>query len=123
MWWHARVWVGAVGASPVARGMTSLYPPLMKTAISLPDELFEKAEQVAARLQVSRSELYARALAAYLREHDGARITREIDRVLGDQPARLDPVLTRVQLASLGPDEGSLEDWVALDDRRRGTRG
>jgi hypothetical protein len=89
----------------------------VKTAISLPDDLFQKAERVAARLKVSRSELYARALAAYLREHDGDRITHEIDRVLRSEPTRLDPVLARVQAASLGPDEGALEDWVDLPDR------
>jgi predicted transcriptional regulator len=35
----------------------------MTTAISIPDDLFEKAEEVAERLKVSRSQLYARAIA------------------------------------------------------------
>jgi len=94
----------------------------MKTAISLPDDLFHKAERVAARLKVSRSELYARALAAYLREHDGDQVTRAIDRVLQGQPPLLDPVLARAQAVSLGPDEGPLEDWVDLN-ARSGKRG
>jgi predicted DNA-binding protein len=34
----------------------------MKTAISLPDEVFESAEQLAKRLGKSRSELYALAI-------------------------------------------------------------
>jgi len=38
----------------------------MKTAISLPDELFERGEQAARRLGLNRSELYARALDKFL---------------------------------------------------------
>lgn len=97
----------------------------MKTAISLPDPLFEKAERAAARLKVSRSELYARALAAYLREHDGDQITRAIDGCLAG--VRPDPALTRLGAASAGPDEGGFEDWVApgrlAPKKRRGRRG
>ena len=39
----------------------------MKTAISLPDELFAAAEKLAERLGVSRSQLYATALAEHYR--------------------------------------------------------
>ncbi len=84
----------------------------MKTAISLPDDLFQTAERAARRLRLSRSELYARALEAYLREHEGERITQAIDRVLRRAPQRLDSVLSRLQAASVGPDEGPLEDWA-----------
>lgn len=38
----------------------------MKTAVSIPNEVFEDAEQLARRSGVSRSELYARALKALL---------------------------------------------------------
>ena len=38
----------------------------MKTAVSLPDELFERAEELAARLGKSRSQVYREALAEYL---------------------------------------------------------
>jgi metal-responsive CopG/Arc/MetJ family transcriptional regulator len=38
----------------------------MKTAISIPDLLFDEAEKLAQRLGMSRSELYAKALAAYI---------------------------------------------------------
>jgi len=41
----------------------------MKTAISIPDRVFRSAEQLAARLGVSRSELYSKALAALVNEH------------------------------------------------------
>ncbi|MBW2720031.1 MAG: ribbon-helix-helix protein, CopG family [Deltaproteobacteria bacterium] len=38
----------------------------MKTAVSVPNEVFERAERLAKRLKVSRSELYSRALREYL---------------------------------------------------------
>ncbi len=40
----------------------------MKTAVSLPNELYERAEQAAAQLGVNRSQLYARALTKYLQD-------------------------------------------------------
>lgn len=62
----------------------------MKTAISLDDETFQAAEELARTLGISRSELYATALRKYLRERDDARITEAINRVL-DNPASADP--------------------------------
>ena len=53
----------------------------MKTAISLPDELFSQAEQMAAQLQVSRSELYSRALSEFLARHTPDRVTDALDAV------------------------------------------
>jgi metal-responsive CopG/Arc/MetJ family transcriptional regulator len=40
------------------------YTSAMKTAVTIPDRVFQSAEKLAARLSVSRSELYARALAS-----------------------------------------------------------
>lgn len=85
----------------------------MKTAISLPDPLFEEAERVAARLGLSRSELYARAISRFVREQSGDAITEAINRVVGKLPPALDPVLARLQTASLATDEGGFEDWVS----------
>jgi metal-responsive CopG/Arc/MetJ family transcriptional regulator len=41
----------------------------MKTAISLPDSIFEAAEKLAKRFGISRSQLYANAVTEYLRDH------------------------------------------------------
>ena len=51
----------------------------MKTAISLPDDLFASADEFAERAELSRSELYARALREYLERHDHDRITAQLD--------------------------------------------
>jgi predicted DNA-binding protein len=53
----------------------------MKTAISLPDEVFRQAERLAARLKKSRSELYREAVAEYVARHDPEAITETVDRV------------------------------------------
>jgi hypothetical protein len=93
----------------------------MKTAISLPDLLFEEAERVAARLGLSRSELYARAITRFVREQSGDAITEAINRVVGTVGPMLDPVLARLQAASLATDEGGFDDWVSAPKvRRRG---
>jgi predicted transcriptional regulator len=46
----------------------------MKTAISIPDDVFEEAERLADRLQTSRSQLYTRALAEFVARHDEDRV-------------------------------------------------
>jgi len=53
----------------------------MKTAISLPDDVFEQAERLARRLRKSRSELYREALAEYVARHDPEGITEAMNRV------------------------------------------
>lgn len=52
----------------------------MKTAISLPDELFEAAEEIAKRLSLSRSELYARAIAEFVAKWSADEVRESYDR-------------------------------------------
>lgn len=47
----------------------------MKTAVSVPDEVFQRAERLAKRMRVSRSELYSRALREYLARHAPDEVT------------------------------------------------
>ena len=56
----------------------------MKTAISVPNEVFERAERLAKRLRVSRSELYSRALREYLGRHSPDEVTEALDAVCED---------------------------------------
>ena len=73
----------------------------MKTAISLPDDLFRLADALARRLGVSRSELYATAVAEFLAKHQHAKVTERLDQVYAQQPSRLDRRLRRAQGRSL----------------------
>ena len=75
----------------------------MKTAISLPDPLFEAAEQLARQLGKSRSQLYADALREYLERRRDEDITRRLNEIYDAEPelAELDPVLDALQLEVL----------------------
>lgn len=80
----------------------------MKTAISIPDPLFEAAERLARRRGTSRSQLYAEALAAYLERHQEDDVTERLNAIYGADPelSKLDPVLEQMQYRSLPK-----EDW------------
>lgn len=73
----------------------------MKIAISIPDDLFRSADTLAERIGVSRSELYATAVAEFLAKHHGQRVTERLDQVYGTQPSQLDPKLRRAQARAL----------------------
>lgn len=53
----------------------------MKTAISIPDKVFQEAEKLAKRLKKSRSQLYAEAVAEYTARHDSDEITESWNRL------------------------------------------
>jgi hypothetical protein len=71
----------------------------MKTAISLPDPIFHSAERLAARLGISRSELYRRAIETLLERHDQSTITSQLDAIYGTGATDpgLDPDLAVLQ--------------------------
>jgi metal-responsive CopG/Arc/MetJ family transcriptional regulator len=73
----------------------------MKVALSIPDELFESAETLTRRLGVSRSRLYATALAEYVAKNRGRRITERLDAVYAAEDSRLPATLRRLQSRSL----------------------
>jgi metal-responsive CopG/Arc/MetJ family transcriptional regulator len=54
----------------------------MKTAISLPANIFDRASRRASDLGVSRSEFFARAADSYLEELDAHSVTKQIDAAL-----------------------------------------
>ncbi len=53
----------------------------MKTAVSLPDEVFDQAERLARRLKKSRSQLYREAVAEYVARHDLDAVTSAMNDV------------------------------------------
>jgi len=69
----------------------------MKTAISIPDEVFTSAEQFAKRQHLSRSELYSRAVNEYVEEHKTMQVREKLDEVYSTEPSKLDPALTQLQ--------------------------
>jgi metal-responsive CopG/Arc/MetJ family transcriptional regulator len=73
----------------------------MKTAVSVPDNLFRQADSAARRLGVSRSELYSKAIEEFLRKQSSKAITERLNEVYSRQTAKVDPVLHRAQVRSL----------------------
>jgi metal-responsive CopG/Arc/MetJ family transcriptional regulator len=78
----------------------------MKTAISLPDALFESAEALAHQLGVSRSQLFANAVAQFIAHHDQSRVTERLNAVYSDAAAEHpDLGLAALQARSLARDQ------------------
>jgi metal-responsive CopG/Arc/MetJ family transcriptional regulator len=70
----------------------------VKIAVSVPDELFERADELAGRLGVSRSQVYARALEEYLESHDSEHdpVTAKLNELAEQfEPATLTPAAGR----------------------------
>ena len=62
------------------------YTSGMKTAISIPDDVFAEAERLARRLKTSRSELYSRALREFVARHGSEHVTETLDRLYAEAP-------------------------------------
>lgn len=78
----------------------------VKTAISIPDPVFEAAEDLAERLGVSRSRLYTEAIERFVADHRCVEVTERLDAIYSDESARVDPHLQVLQTALL-----DVEDW------------
>ena len=62
----------------------------MKTAVSIPDKLFERAEELAQRLGKSRSQVYREALAEYVARREPAAVTVALDELVDELGGELD---------------------------------
>jgi len=69
----------------------------MKTAISLPDDLFASADALARKLGMSRSGLVAAALAEFVAKHRSSKISERLDAVYAAEESRLDSPTSRAQ--------------------------
>ena len=68
----------------------------MKTAISIPDALFRKADREAKRRGLSRSRLYAQALQEYLKSSSEAAVTEKLNEIYREEDSRMDPLVAAV---------------------------
>lgn len=73
----------SISAQPAPAG-TSGYTQGMKTAVSIPDDVFEKVERLARRTHRSRSALYSAALREYVARHGTEEVTEAMDRVCAE---------------------------------------
>ena len=79
----------------------------MKTAISIPDEIFEQAERLAKTRGWSRSELYANAVSAFVNSERFSGVREKLDAVYGDggQDSAFEPLLASAQARSLAKEK------------------
>jgi metal-responsive CopG/Arc/MetJ family transcriptional regulator len=87
-------------------GITLVILEPMKTAVSIPDPIFHAAESLAKRLGMSRSELFAHALEAYVEAHQHDSVREALDAIYRQESSSLDETLAHLQWASLPK-----EDW------------
>jgi metal-responsive CopG/Arc/MetJ family transcriptional regulator len=78
----------------------------MKTAISIPDGLFQAADDFARRAGMSRSELYSKAVDEYLAANRFQGVREQLDNVYGNTDSKLDPQDALLQSSSI-----EREDW------------
>ena len=72
----------------------------MKTAISLPEDVFAKAEELARRKGLSRSELYVTALVECMKRQDSSQLTEAVNTAIdevGKDALRADPAVAAHQ--------------------------
>ena len=69
----------------------------MKTAISIPDDVFEAAEAAAKRTGVSRSQFFVDAVKLFLQLHGDRGVTERLDEVYGKSESKVDPTLATMQ--------------------------
>jgi metal-responsive CopG/Arc/MetJ family transcriptional regulator len=62
----------------------------MKTAVSIPDDVFKKAERLARRMKKSRSELFSNALAEYVARHAPDHVTEAMNQVCAEVGVEID---------------------------------
>ena len=67
----------------------------MKTAVSVPDDVFQRAERLARRERRSRSDVYSAALREYVARHSPDEVTEALDRVVAEVGAEMDPFVAR----------------------------
>jgi hypothetical protein len=76
----------------------------MKTAVSIPDEVFLEADRVARQAGISRSELYARALRAYLDRIRDDLVTLRLNEIYETEPSETDAFTRAASAATLARD-------------------
>ena len=65
----------------------------MKTAVSLPDEIFQAAERYTRQVHKSQSQLYTEALSEYLARHAPDEVTEAMNRIMDELEASADTSL------------------------------
>lgn len=77
----------------------------MKTAISVPDDVFELSERLAKKLKVSRSKIFAMGVKKLAEEHDEEELIANINKVCEKVDTSVDPILFKLAMMSVPKEE------------------
>ncbi len=73
----------------------------MKTAISIPDDLFVLAEKTAKKLGIPRSQLFAKALEEFIQNHSKEKITEKLNEVYSNPLNGNESIPSHVSVSNL----------------------
>jgi antitoxin MazE6 len=95
---HVKAHADLVALTPGLSGaVIPGYTQRVKTAVSIPNALFEAADRAARRLGLSRSELYARALERFLSDEPDEAVTARLDEIYAAEDSAVDEALAAAQ--------------------------
>lgn len=81
------------------------YTGIMKTAVSIPDRIFSRAERFAHQRKMSRSALFTVAVTEYLDQHCEEDVTEKLNQLYASEEASLDSGLVEAQVLSIAEEQ------------------
>jgi hypothetical protein len=78
---------------------------IMKTAISVPNDVFELSEKLAKKLKVSRSKVFAMGVIKLAEEYNREELVAKINAVCEEVDTSIDPFWKKLQSRTLPEDE------------------
>ena len=73
----------------------------MKVAVSIPDPIFEAAEQMAKERNIPRSQVFAEALSTFLELRNSESVTVLLNEIYGRESSKVDDALTKAQFDAI----------------------
>lgn len=81
------------------------YTWVMKTAISVPNDVFELSERLAKKLKVSRSKIFAMGIKKLGEVYEENEVTANLNKFYENERAEIDPILMKMAALSLPKEE------------------
>ncbi len=78
----------------------------LKTAISIPENIFLQADETAKVLGLNRSRLYAAAIAEFLEKYREDSVKAKLNEIYANENSQVDPIFNKAQMMGLAK-----EDW------------
>jgi len=78
----------------------------LKTAISIPENIFLQADETAKVLGLNRSRLYTAAIAEFLEKHREGSVKAKLNEIYANENSQVDPIFNKAQMMGLAK-----EDW------------